>query len=169
MSVPWKEILCWQYAAALDMLANAVRACPDELWTADVWRDDELQPGYNHVWYVAAHTLMWSDIALSGTEEGFAPPPPFVRGRLPDQPYGRDDILAYYAAVRRKLWDIVPSLTDEAAARVCPFEWMSPTFVELQLYSLRHVQEHVAQLNLLLGDRADIHLDWIDTAGPETA
>ena len=41
---------------------------------------------------------------------------------------------------------------------------MEPTFVELQLYSMRHVQEHAAQLNLVLGQHGVTGQDWVPKA-----
>jgi hypothetical protein len=37
---------------------------------------------------------------------------------------------------------------------MCRFAWGELTFGELQLYNLRHVQEHAAQLSLFLGQQA---------------
>jgi hypothetical protein len=42
-------------------------------------------------------------------------------------------------------------LTDEIAQRHCRFGWGELSFLELLIYNLRHVQEHSAQLNMLLG------------------
>jgi hypothetical protein len=34
----------------------------------------------------------------------------------------------------------------------------------MQLYSMRHVQEHAAQLNLMLGENGVTGMDWIAQA-----
>jgi len=59
-------------------------------------------------------------------------------------------------------------MTDEEAQQRCAFEWMEPSFFELQLYSLRHVQEHAAQLSLLLGQHDVSGFDWIASARDKT-
>jgi len=41
---------------------------------------------------------------------------------------------------------------------------LEPTFLELQLYSMRHVQEHAAQLGLFLGQNGVSGPDWIPKA-----
>ena len=43
------------------------------------------------------------------------------------------------------------------------------SFLELQLYNMRHVQEHAAQLSLFLGQHAipDAALDWVPRAKSE--
>ena len=43
------------------------------------------------------------------------------------------------------------------------------SYVELQLYTMRHVQEHAAQLSLFLGQHGvpDEALDWVARAKDE--
>lgn len=96
--------------------------------------------------------------------KGFVPPPPFQRGVLPAQPYTKDQIRAYLDSCRRKCQSTIEGMTAEKAQQRCVFEWMEPSFFELQLYSLRHVQEHAAQLSLLLGQHEIPGLDWIASA-----
>jgi hypothetical protein len=70
----WKSLVWRQFGAAIDMLHNAMLACPDE-----VWGDRSRQPEF---WYVAYHTLFWLDLYLTGRPEDFAPPPPFTLDEL---------------------------------------------------------------------------------------
>lgn len=152
MNINWRSILWQQFGAAIDVLDNTLRAWPDDLWREPLW-DDPDAPEYGRVWFVAYHTLSWLDLYLTGDYEGFAPPAPFVRGRLPDAPYTREQVLSYLAACRQKCRATLSALTAESAQRICRFEWMAPGFMELQLYSMRHVMEHAAQFNLLLGQK----------------
>jgi hypothetical protein len=39
MNISWKTIIWQQFGAAIDMLDNALRACPDELWRDRLWDD----------------------------------------------------------------------------------------------------------------------------------
>ena len=48
----------------------------------------------------------------------------------------------------------------EQANRLCRFAWGELPFAELQLYNLRHVQEHGAQLHLFLGQQAGKSARW---------
>jgi hypothetical protein len=152
-----------QFGAALDMFSDAIDLCPDELWTAVLWKDEE-DVRYGQFWFIASHTLTWLDLFLTGSSEGFLPPPPFLRGRLPDTPYTKADIRTYLNQCRQKAQATIEGLTDEAAYRVCKFDWMEPTFLELQLYSMRHIQEHGAQLNLFLGQHDITGMDWVAKA-----
>ena len=65
------------------MLDDAIRLCPDHLWTAVLWQDPD-DERYGQFWFVAYHTLFWLDLFLIGSKEGFTPPAPFIRGALPE-------------------------------------------------------------------------------------
>ena len=41
-------------------------------------------------------------------------------------------------------------MSNEQAYRLCWFSWGELSFAEIQLYNLRHVQEHSAQLGTYL-------------------
>ncbi|MEO8607560.1 MAG: DinB family protein [Chloroflexota bacterium] len=153
-----------QFGAALDMFENAINICPDDLWTTVLWKDDE-DVRYGTFWFIASHTLSWLDLFLTGSSEGFVPPLPFIRGKLPDTPYTKADVCAYLNQCRQKARATIEGLTDETAYRICKFDWMEPTFLELQLYSMRHIQEHAAQLNFLLGQKGLVASDWVAMAG----
>jgi hypothetical protein len=163
MTDVWRNALWQQFGAAIDTLDDAVRACPDSLWSEPVWIDYSDHPvpeGYTAFWNIAYHTLFWLDLYLFGTGEGFAPPAPFTlseldpAGVVPDPPYDKDLLRRYLADIRARCQTILTALTDEPSARPCRFPWgrgQSVSYFELQLYNLRHVQEHAAQLHLFLG------------------
>jgi hypothetical protein len=170
----WRTILWKQFGAAIDMLDNAVLACPDALWHQPVWSDPSVSSRRTEFWYVTYHTLFWLDLYLFGSEEGFAPPAPFTLTEqddadapLPDQTYSRDELRAYLAAVRQKCRTTIETMTDVRARQPVSFGWMRTgeviTYAELQLYNMRHVQEHVAQLSLLLGNHvvSDHAIGWV--------
>ncbi len=174
----WRAIVWAQFGAAIDMLDNALVACPDALWRQRLWRDPvdhPLPPGRAEFWYVAYHALFWLDLYLFGSEEGFAPPAPFAlveqddaTGPIPEQPYTKDELRAYLASVRQRCRAAIETLTDERARQPVDFPWTAGrpiSYVELQLYSMRHVQEHAAQLALALGQHG-IHdeCDWVARA-----
>ena len=168
MAVDYKTFLWNQYGAALDMLEDAIQLCPDHLWTMALWQDDE-DARYGQFWFVAYHTIFWSNLFLTGKREDFLPPPPFVRGRLPEDPYPKEQVLSYLSQCRRKCRATLDGLTDERAQATCVFSWMEPSFLELQMYAMRHVQEHAAQLSLALGQQGVAGFDWVATARPATA
>ena len=166
MSSTWRTILWLQFGAAIDMLANALRACPDHLWRDSIWDDPTDAPEYTEFWFIVYHVLFWTDLYLSGTrQEDFVPPAPFIRGSLPEEPYTKDELQAYLEHCRQKCRTIFEALTDEKANQRCTFPWGEEvSFAELQLYSMRHVQEHASQLSLHLGQKGVSAPDWVARA-----
>jgi len=165
----WKNSLWQQYGAAIDTLDDALRLCPDRLWETVLWEEEE-DARYGQFWYIAYHTLFWTDLFLGAADvsyEQFTPPAPFIRGKFPDEPYPKDDIHSYLKQCRDKCKATIEALTDEQARQICAFPWMEPSYLELQLYSLRHIQEHAAQLNMILGHRGITGQDWVAKARGE--
>jgi len=175
MNNTWKTIIWQQFGAAIDMLDNALRACPDELWRDRLWENSTRWPEFSQFWYLVYHALFWLDLYLTGAEEGFVPPAPFTlieqdeNGPMPERPYTKDELQAYLAYCRQKCQATIEALTDETAQRRCSFGWGEVSFAELQLYSMRHVQEHASQLSLLLGQKGVSAPDWVARAEHKTA
>lgn len=166
MNANFKTSLWQQFGAAIDTLDDALRLCPDQLWETSLWQDEE-DARYGQFWFIAYHALFWTDLFLGGSYEEFQPPAPFIRGKLPDEPYAKAEVHAYLRQCREKIKAMAAGLTDERAGQICVFPWMEPSYLELQLYSMRHVQEHAAQLNMILGHRGISGQDWIAKARDE--
>jgi hypothetical protein len=169
MDVNWRTSLWQQFGAAIDMLGNAVAACPDEFWRVRLWDDAEL-PAAAEFWYIVYHTLFWLDLYLTGAVEEFQPPVPFnldeldPAGLLPERLYSRDELLSYLEHDRDKCRRTIEALTDEQAACRCKFPWGEVSFAGLLLDNMRHVQEHAAQLNLILGQKVSWSPRWVAQA-----
>ena len=162
-----KRVIQSQYHAALEMLKQAVTGCPESLWDAP---EDK-----NRFWHVAYHALFYTHLYLQDTEKDFRPwenhrdeyqfmgPVPWPPHDLPKigEAYTREDVLAYFAFVRKQVQERVPALDLEAASG---FEWLPFGKLELQFYNIRHLQHHTAELYERLGSRAAIEMDWIGTA-----
>ena len=117
MNSTWRRIPWLQLGAAIDMLDNALRACP------------------------------------------------VIAGSLPEKPYTKDELQAYFEHCRQKCQATVEALTDEKANQRCTFPWDEEVrFAELQLYSMRHVQERTAHLSMLLGQKVGSAPDWLPRA-----
>jgi len=169
----WKTALWQQFGATIDMLENALLACPSTHWNGRLWNDHSV-PEYPAFWSITYHTLFWLDLYLTGSLEGFAPPAPFTldeldpAGVLPKQPYTRDELHTYLVLLRKKCQTTIAGLSDEKAQQLVSFHWVGAkpmSFLELLLYTMRHVQEHAAQLNLFLGQNAiDVASDWVGQA-----
>jgi hypothetical protein len=162
MDTMWRESIWRQFGAAIDMLDDAIVACPEELW-GDRSQDQQF-------WYVAYHCLFWLDLYLTGQVEGFAPPAPFTldeldpAGVLPERVYSPDELRTYLRHCRTKCKAIIDALTDEKVQRLCPFGPNGVPFGDMLLYNMRHVQEHASQLNLILGQTYGSAPGWVTSA-----
>lgn len=158
---PWREPVESQFSAALDMLGNAMRACPPPLW------DDPGVPVSQRYWYIAYHTLFWLDRDFEAREEDHVPPPPFTLGELdpvgvyPDRTYTPLELLAYLAYGRQRCGAAFATLDEKRAMSRCGFAAREMSVLELHLYSMRHVQHHTAQLHLLLRQGAGMASGWV--------
>lgn len=158
MQTVFKESLWNQYGAALDTLAYAIDNCPDAVWISSLWKDPDAE-GYGQFWFLAYHTVFWTDLYLAGYNEGFKPPAPFLRGKLPEQPYARADVRKYLADCREKCRLAFAGMTDEKASQHCVYAWVEASYYEMQIYALRHVQEHTAELLYILGQHG-VEGEW---------
>jgi hypothetical protein len=162
MAIIDNTMLWRQFAVAIDTFGDTLRDCPDELWEKRLWEDQPDQwvaAGFAAFWYLGYHTLFWLDLYLTGAEEGFAPPAPFdlvemEANEILPRTYTRTELLSYLEYCRRKCQETIAALTSAEANRLCRFPWGELSFAELQLYNLRHVQEHGAQLRMFLGQQA---------------
>lgn len=168
MTIIDNQMLWRQFGAAIDMLGDVLRDCPDELWERRLWEDEPDQwvaAGFSAFWYLGYHTLFWLDLYLTGAEEGFAPPAPFdlvemeADETLP-RIYTRAELLRYLEHCRGTCRETIGALTKEQAYRSCRFPWGELPYAELQLYNLRHVQEHAAQLRMFLGQQTGKSTGW---------
>jgi uncharacterized damage-inducible protein DinB len=152
-----------QFGSTIDMLENAIRACPD-----DLWGDTEQQPQF---WHVAFHTLFYLDFYLSDSGQGFAAPAPFTlteldpAGVLPERVYSKTEVIAYLEHGRRKARARIDGLTAEKATQRCEYGWINLSVWESLLYNMRHVQHHAAQLNLLLRQANQPVPRWVARSG----
>ena len=152
-----------QFHAAIDMLANAIEACPDSVWPGE---------GRGAFWYLAFHVLVFLDLYLSPEgEDQFHPPSPFGLTELepkfvpPERTYRKDELLAYVEHCRKKLDAVMAGMTEAWTAGPCPFDYRAMSNGELLLYNMRHVQHHAAQLNMLLRQAGVSPPDWVSKGG----
>ena len=167
MSLLWKEILWHQFGAAIETLENALNACPEELWQARLWLEQEVQPEFTEFWYVAYHVIFWLDYYSSESASEFTVPPPFtlsefeMDGVLPEHVYTKQELQAYLEYARAKCRARIESLADENEPQLVRNNWRVKTVAELLLYSMRHVQEHAAHLSMLLGQKTNSAPGWV--------
>lgn len=161
MSSTLPALIGQQFGAALDMLENAINACPDSQWG-----------GGSKFGYIAYHTTFWTDYYLSDTpmEKDYQPPKPFTLsefedGQLPDREYTKTEVLAFLDHVRQCLQrQLQNNVQEELLEKRFTSEYKDFSLFELLLYNMRHVQHHAAQLNLLLRQGGTTPPDWVSRA-----
>ncbi|TDB66853.1 DinB family protein [Arundinibacter roseus] len=145
-----------QFGASINMLENAILACP-----ADVWDTDK------KFWYNAFHCLFFLDYYLTRKAEEFIPPAPFTfsefEDQLPERTYTKAELLEYVNYCRKKCRELVATLTHDTAAEIWTNQSKTMHFsvIELALYNMRHVQHHAAQLNLILRQETNDAPEWV--------
>ncbi|MCI0406722.1 MAG: DinB family protein [candidate division Zixibacteria bacterium] len=170
MDTTWKAIIWNQFGAAIDMLENAIRACPDGVWGNFSKKPEWKKKDVVGFWYLVYHTLFFLDYYLSEkieSEKDFAPPAPFTlsefdpEGALPERVYMKEELLAYLEHCRKKFGRLMAGFSEERAHRASGIPYRDMTVAELLLYNMRHVQHHAAQLNLILRQAIDSAPDWV--------
>ncbi len=155
-----------QFQAALSMMEETVRICPDELWN----EQDQATP----FWRVAYHALFYVNFYLQTTEhdhalwegarEGyqFLGPAPFPPHEQPkaEQPYTPEEILDFLEFCRDAVDRIVPTIDLSSPSG---FHWLPFDKMELQIYNIRHLQQHVGDLSTILMMRANLETHWVGT------
>ena len=172
MSHFWPQAIGRQFATAIEMLKNAIDACPDKLW------DDRAEG--TPFWHIAYHALFYCDFYLSEDEKSFQAPSFHVHPKqllpgdykeyaglvtTPDGCLDKARLLEYADHCTAKCKAVFEDLTEERARQRCGFWWYELNVGEFLLNSLRHTQHHAAQLALILRRRADIGVDWLGAEG----
>ncbi len=158
-----KDSLWSQLGASIDMLENAIRICPDELWKS------ELSFSCN-----AYHTLFFLDYYLTLEPVGFEARSPFTHSEFEDEPrtipFLKNDILNYLEINRNKCYNLIMSLTNELSESrwINESKSMDYSVFEILLYNMRHVQHHAAQLNMMLRQAIDDAPDWVSRTNENT-
>ena len=153
-----KTILTGQFEAALCMLNDCIRRCPQEHWEGKIANDTFRQVTY--------HTLFYVDLYLSPSEAEFnlrechqqggdERSSTAVSAGLP-----QDETLSYLAVCRQKALSTLAAETPESLQRASGFSWLPFTRGELHLFNIRHVQHHTGQLSAYLRRVAEDGERW---------
>ena len=155
------RVTLWRHlGATIEMIENAIRACPDELWG-----DQERDPQF---WAMVYHALFFLEYYHADSREAFRPPEPFSlseldpSGVLPERVYTKDEMLGYAEHCRKRLRHVIDTVDLDAPDK---FGKVEGTKLDGLLQTIRHVQHHAAQLNFMLrqATREDAPR-WVGTA-----
>src|SRR5262245_44746835 len=125
-----------QYDAALTMLRRCVEACPPEHWESKI-----AQGTFR---WVAYHTLFFTDLYLSPSNESFVLRDFHERGGDERQPVAapgltQEETLAYVPLCRQKAIDSIASETEESLAGPSGFFWYEIPRGEMHFINIRHI------------------------------
>jgi hypothetical protein len=145
------QIIQSQYLASLEMLKQVIVKCPKALWDASGNQDK--------FWRKSYHALFYAHLYLQNAEKDFVP---WEKHHDPDgeMPFPKEEVLEYLAFVEQQVIDCVPRTNLEAESG---FYWLPFDKLELQLYNIRHIQQHTGELYERLGAYGNIELDWVST------
>ena len=181
----WLESLGRSFDAALDLLAAAVRDCPDALWEAPMWQVPAWDPNLELVsprgepvtdpadrlalvqrhatpWAVAWHALECMDYDLTGEFGPWAPPPPFAghpHWQLTglSRAWSRPEMIDYVDYCRERVRDTLAGMTDEKASRPLPpaHRYRGQLHAWIISESVGHIIEHGSQIRQYINDAKD--------------
>ncbi len=144
-----KSILQSQYLAALAMLKQAVVKCPPEAW--DNSHDK------NRFWFVTYHALFWAHRYLKAQDKGYARWE-VRRYAQPGIPFSKEEILERFALVEQDVIEQIPIMNLDQTLGALGLS----NKLELQLYNIRHIQQHAGELYEKLSGYPNIKLGWVD-------
>jgi hypothetical protein len=154
-----------QYQAALAMLKQTILACPDSLWHNPTDQNKFSQ--------IAYHALFYTHLYLQESEGAFRLWPAHREeyrlgggdAAAPAEPATKATVLEYLAFCQQQVVEKIPATGLDAASG---FDWLNFTKLELQFYSIRHIQHHVGELMERLGPHAS-ELDWVGSASQQSS
>lgn len=155
------DIIKSQYLAALEMLKQAVVQCPAEVW------DDAADE--NRFWHVAYHALFYAHLYLQPAEADFVPWEKHKRAARSlaagdeketaiTNPYTPSEILEYLAFVQQEALTTVDKLDMHGESG---FYWLPFSKLELQFYTIRHIQHHAGELYERLSTYREVEVHWV--------
>ena len=142
-------IISSQYLASLEMLKQTITRCPESIWNSP---EDKTK-----FWYIAYHALFYTHLYLQDSEKTFASWPAGTAPKI-SEPYDQETVLNYLAFCQQQVAERTPSLKLEAESG---FNWLPFSKLELQIYNIRHLQQHTGELMERLGTRTGAELDWV--------
>jgi hypothetical protein len=139
------------------MLRQAIEKCPDAVWEDAAYS--------NPFWRVVYHVLFYTHFYLHPTEADFIPwekhrdeITSLKNSGLEETPYTKADLLAYLALCLQFMEEQVQKMDLKAESG---FDWLPFNKLELQLYNIRHVQQHTGELCERLGAHGEVEVGWV--------
>ncbi|MFX0211613.1 MAG: DinB family protein [Candidatus Hodarchaeota archaeon] len=151
-----------QYGAAIEMLEQVVKNCPEEIW------DDRTSgPPF---WQVAFHTMWYLDWYLGKSKDDRMKFSPGFEADLknlnkpPKETLTPEQLLTYLFKIKKKSKQRIDQLTLHELMQLSIFEWHGSSIHSSLIYNIRHAMLHIGALNSRLL-RKGMKLDnWVSYA-----
>ncbi|HUB27335.1 MAG TPA: DinB family protein [Tepidisphaeraceae bacterium] len=142
-----RQMLTGQYEASLKMVDQCITACRPEHWEGRIANDSFR--------YVAYHTLFFTDMYLSRSQDEFTLRDLHDQGgdeRGEGQSVGlsRDKTIVYVTICRMKMHESLAAETAESLQEPSGFSWRKFSRAEMHVYNIRHIQHHAGQMSAYL-------------------
>ena len=152
--------------ASFKMLENTIRNANEKTWTAKI----------NNMpfWQICYHVLWYTDFYFHANQATFQPQPFDIKGikdihdkpnawlvEQQKHPISKSDMLAYLTVARQKAFQFIQGINESYFTTPSPFEWHGFPMIDLVDYNLRHLQHHIAYLNIILRREQDLGSPWI--------
>ncbi|MBL7768731.1 MAG: DinB family protein [Flavipsychrobacter sp.] len=154
-----------QFGASIDMLTNCIHYIPDDFFS-----------NHKRAYYLTYHTILFLDYYSSFPPSSFTPLLPYTQlpeekrpaesigDMIPDAIYTKKELLHYIEVIRAKCIQLIYSITEETMqlrfTEGAEEGDMDYPFLEIMLYNMRHTAHHVGQLQLLIRQELNQHMEW---------
>ena len=167
----YKQVVVNQYEAVLAGLNFCIDRCPDALWNDLVGSQPFCQ--------IVFHALFYGDVYLGYGLDGLRDQPFHRENAASFRDYeeleDREPVLLYERAFTKRYVEhcrakVATTLAAETAVVLTGpsgFERRTFTRAELHIYNIRHLQDHVAQLNAHLAARIGTAIPWFGSGWRE--
>ena len=129
-----KQVVQSQYLSALAMLKQAIVKCPPQVWDDPADKD--------RFWFIAYHTVYYAHRYLK-TENKV-----YIRWKKPQ--YGKQETVMHKGQVLEHLKTVEHEVVEHVAVMDLDgksgYAGFLANRLELQLYNLRHIQQHAGEL-----------------------
>jgi DinB superfamily len=143
---------------------HRIESLPEELWLSTDYQ--------NRFWHVAYHSAFYVHFYSQPSEADFKPwpkhkpnsnylgPRPWAKDEPFERPapYSRQDVQEYLEFCRNEVEKEIPIVFLESGSG---FSWLPFNKLELQFYTIRHLQHHTGQLVDRLRNAVNLGVGWV--------
>lgn len=144
------------------MLADAIEKCPDDVWQKGTEPLEIGRLAFHIVGAADFYARETMSVPLEPTHCGINPGTIFEisPGAFPS----KDAVVGFMEETKGKWSEFIGSKPDEWFARPKPsddFKWVGETYLDLCLYNLRHMMEHIGHIDAQIRQSKGSPVNWL--------